>query len=1537
MTTSKNSSGSKNGIIIESPKDYVSISLPEKLRDDVWIERIGQIQTEIDKFRLRSPAGKVLIDFRATRWIDPFPLMSLLLEIHHAISIGFTIKLFFPNSDDGPKPYETGPYQKSPNRLLRFLSKEGFFQCIDKLLQSNKIELSPPETAEWKTYQNLHVTASYEDAHCIPIELIDAPPPSNEPDFAKEIVDTKLKGLESKLKSRIAPHLLERLTYKLRIALQELLTNSQEHAYIETDAHRFVCLYVRYRSGKIGLDSTAKDSYKESAKYESRHCTRLDKSWLDTRPGCLEVFILDRGNGMVSNFENTIKTDGWDKWKFAEALHTTFFKGESTKEKRQTRYGGLHLIHNILKSTGDYIRAIEGDLWFGKGVPLTRHDSQHRAIVNCQTPIKGLGFHLRLGWKEDTDLTDRWATFRKHKQSEIWPELELTPSQCISTSQWLDKQQVFDERFDEIIHEGEGGDWFLWLVPPHLSKSDIINRLQHTIAPKVKSDSTLIIADIPSYEAETYAEALANYKSPTTWPTQFSKIILCTNKLRFAVVTFKEHISEHDEHSEIYDGFSDIHTDIATVEISLPTVSPKPAHIRLFILRWLKWHDSKIVWGEIENTRDKLFISEKIIWEKEGKDITKTINGYLNFAHTTHNKRCSQVYQAALTRILGVVPPTEATWFSLDRLLSTLLRSVRKSEEFEQKINAKTKFSVGSVLVSGSTLQSSPDHILNIHFFIHSDSPSIGKSPSILHWLPQSSIVNTDARFERIGKTASIALEGWKSFEVPRFDSTAKQVGERSPHKTFEDWQSPSPVIVKSGHWSYEGHHDFITINIPNAVDAAFMGKTKLVRFLVNKILKFIGIGKKDIDVSWHHILPEDYPDKSKPLGGIVVYRSHPSSDTVIRNLLGILTPPGREKAWVDIFPIQPVRMRVSGSTFLIPPLEQQEFKRALLKGGRARDVMLFDDAAITGRTLTDLQTKLNSLGASPLTMRMVVITNRLRHPTDGHNYPKIEYFWRLDIPIMGREGSCPFCHALHLIDAFSNSLAATNAKNEIHNWKAMWSSTSPSDNWSAGLQPIPLRKPERKKPYCYRINSSKDVEQNFQAEIDITRSTGRVIHISELYAMTGRDDYSIKKIADHNEPEIKVEIAASQLFIYGNELDQKIRFDLLKALMQSLAHLKSDSSHASLASLAIVGNFNLLSEINKKDLASIVETSEWRNRSNYCTKIILAYLVSENQLLPSSYPYKVGKSILSTASWPIGRKLNDWFLGTKSPRGNSHSEAIPLLVDRLNNGFKTKWLEHRDAIDSLDHFQDILDGLSRGLVRKDVTAKFKNLTLEIETTIASAKHLLIKKEKTKSDYNSILLSLESFITQTKKVANGFFHIIHRPTEYHNEQSFEKVLEILVSSINWENAFSGKTTCERRVEQCSIEISATGREDFDRFAREVWILWHRNTTWVVRDLLKNAVYAIDTITDPWDSESERVADLWLQVNYSKHFVQIVFANKANPISRPSFSKLKSHRWDQLIELGGMVEKYDHEDLSIFGISVQIPYAGHIIKESTNAS
>ncbi|TXG77070.1 hypothetical protein E6Q11_03400 [Candidatus Dojkabacteria bacterium] len=1527
------------GSWINEEATKVVITIPARCRDNAWADNVADVQAVITTCATEfNPRKKIIFDFLDCRWIDPLPLMSVLLEISCAEKSGLEVEIRLPESDDNLSLENSGPYHKSPNRFLRFLHEEGFLDCLKKLECSGK-----PSDAERSRMDSITVQPSYEDARCIPMSLLFVPDESDK-EYSKNQVDDLLKGIETKLISKKIPrHASVRLIYKLRVLLQELVHNTQEHAYQRKDIAKPVVIYARYRTGRLGLERNGIASFEKSMAEEVKSCVGLNKEWISTKTGCLEVFVIDRGMGMVRSYErhgNKLR----ETYKFREIVCNTYLSGISSRKSRETQYGGLYLLHSLFKDVGDYIRTMEDGVWVFSQVPLVRNSTQLHELSgarkrNVELKVLGLAAHYRLGWKTETDHGEKWAKFTEESKNDLWAELSLDETHCAESFEWFESQLVIDEQLGAVNFLGKkfNNQWILWLVRPHRMKNDITSFLERVVAEKAKEGAILVVADIPSYEAETYAAAISKFRTRKSndWPKKFSRIILCTNRWRFASSSYEEEENKH--------GFSNLVENFEENRPSPPRINPKPKNFRLAIVRWIKWYQSKEIWSEIQKNKN-IFISEKIHWGVDQNGDKCEIDGFLDFARSSRNPKCAHIYASSLARILGILPPDKVHMYPMDLLTMTVLSDINAEEVYEPAdITPDTRLAVGSVLVSGATKKATGMTDQELYFFRHGSSQMQDSKSTLLFWMPTAEIKDANGVLMRVGKTATIAPHGWKSFEVYRFDHHRTLVGGCDPAKTYEDWQKLYPLIVKFGHWSYQGHHDLLTVNIKNAVDAAFLQKNELARFLIERILPFIGIGRVHLADDCKRLLGDEPQlrarEKRSDRHGILVYRSHPNTEAIIRRLLDTLTPEGRSLAAERIFPILPVRARSSGSTMLIPPLVREELRAAVRTKADFRSVLIFDDAAISGRTLQDLSAALRAIGARDIAS--LVIVNRWRLPSINGGEAQLDYYWRLDVPVMGRAGNCPLCHAISLARQFAAALCSKDKKDEINSWISSWEAAAPHSNWHRGLTPIVLDKPEIGKRYCCRLSSNDEsTEIEFLTAINITRSTGLAINISELHAMTGRDDYFVRKASRHGQPDVRLEIAASQLLLFGHELDADVRAELVKVLISELPKVDGRSERAGLASLSIMLAIGMF-EGAVQSLSAVLEgISEWTMASNECCRTLLAYFTKSGLLRDTSEAYKVGKRLLSAEQLPLASRLREIYSETLSPLGNPHSEAIPSLRSDIKDGKDISERKFQNAIESLLHLEDLVGGIDRSLVRKDALPSYDNDLAQWRAHSDAAKILMMqaKNLQDKAQFPEIYDAIDLYLKSIRAVASAYFHIMFRLKHEAPGPVLAKTLkDQIISKIDWQQAVVGKSQINdsRRVVQVSSNIGT----EFHPSAYEAWFAWYEGITQALIFLVQNAIYASHEIPDPWNNLSDDKAHMWVKIDFKCDTLTITFANshldKTNSEEIWQSMSKKKNRWSAIEDIGGAVRPESgslQTSRQIMAIEISIPYAGFM--EST---
>lgn len=611
-----------------------------------------------------------------------------------------------------------------------------------------------------------------------------------------------------------------------------------------------------------------------------------------------------------------------------------------------------------------------------------------------------------------------------------------------------------------------------------------------------------------------------------------------------------------------------------------------------------------------------------------------------------------------------------------------------------------------------------------------------------------------------------------------------------------------------------------------------------------------------------------------------------------------------------------------------MPPLEREAIRQAIKQRS---SVLVFDDAAISGRTLHDLRVALNAWGAREI--RTLIIANRMRTPAEA---PNIDYYWRFDVPTMGREGHCPLCNALRLAENFSRSLVARSAAyNDLRDWMRHWAKVSPLSRWDKGLNPMPLAQILRKK-YCYRIEATKHL-----TEIPICRSTGLVAHSAEIHAMTGRDDYGLSKIREQTCPEIRVELAATHILLFGDEFDQDVVIDLAGALIDAAAQLPSYSAYGSLAVLTVMQSLTLLRREAQAQVAKKAHTMFGTLIPPRHAQVLVAYLIGCGLADRQDEALRSAARLLSTRHCGVAEKLRALFRETRSPRGNLHAEPIPHLLDRLQKDLACDADEFMRAVDSVSALRDLVQELGTDLARcghaeNSPTSTYAERREGLLKCCDEAEKVLIGLVNPNADVSaarqSAIQRLKAVTSALEAIADCHFLRIDCKNEYRYHVFKSALVDLVASLGDWQSACAGKDVVQgERV----VKFSATsGLSPSFGDAVSVWIPWNRAICAIVRDLVANTVWASKQTTDPWDPASLETADLWARIEYLDKSANICLANVSAQSASDVFNGVRDGarrktRWDALGELGGSVEPLSTSGSQTFAVRILLPYAAFL--------
>lgn len=1032
------------------------------------------------------------------------------------------------------------------------------------------------------------------------------------------------------------------------------------------------------------------------------------------------------------------------------------------------------------------------------------------------------------------------------------------------------------------------------------------------------------------------------------------------------------------------------------------------------IVRAIRSHDSLRFWKALgQHPDDYCYLPNQVIWKKErdGKEIK--LNGFLDFSQATTDPVCREILRRSLARLPGIFPAPLDQVEGLDSLTTSMVAQIRPNEDEQPTVHSDDtredrKIFLGSVYVTGSTQRAAAQTKQRcIHFFRHPDS-KLFEEKSADQAIPQDAIQKAffllwprDAdwfkglfpkpinlpNLRRIGATSAVAPNGWKFFEIPRYDKDRKSIAARTPSESYQDWQDPALGIMKVGHWGYESHHDLITLNMGLAIDEAFKTHSDLACFIVFNTLVALGVSEKDFNEEGRVVLDKiNNPQhgwiartKTKcneslvdPISAsLLIYQSHPNTDKTIELLMTLISEKARQQLVSRIVPIRPLRHHASGSPLLVPPLVVERIRRQL--GNKTeKTAVFFDDAVISGRTLRDTQNILEPLGIDQLAI--VVLVSRMRLPGDDSKlFKRFRYYWRLDVPTLGTQSSCLLCGGIRNASSFKHALASEFARRRVDEWQHEWAAVSPGRDPKMGLEPTVLKHHVMKK-FALRDG----VEQG--ERIRLVRSVGLTSWISELHSMTCSDDYALaiaKNGLRINEKEYfpigaasLVELLVSQLLLFEDEYSPEIQRAMLVELYGAIQELKQVGPPGKHSAIGALCFFALTPSHPGGDWTERIEKLARSERDigkkrtsagtvilepNTDLEILQAFLIHTKAVKNEDGIFDAGERLLSAGASSLFERYNKFHRELIDYSGNLHSCPLPRLSQWLPPVSRKRLMT---ASDSADKLIDLVASFEADLPHHG-SSKWVEAKAKLIETAACLKRCIDQvigaagDQEVFSRETAVVSAVDEVVTSAKAIHQFFFfdiqmnHIEERALE---ELGLRPLIEDTVHQ--WEKGVD-----------CHDEKNG----DFLRFAfsREpvlslsgkpasLWVLWDSRIVTILTDLATNGLVRKSVSNaegkstnrwsspcqDPWNPQSTRMARLWVKVDYRDQAIHILLANSSSDsaeIIGEELRKKAKARWAHLYEVGGKIlpPKVIPNHESVVVIEIQLPYAGRLKRIPSN--
>jgi hypothetical protein len=1502
----------------EEKDGKVILRIHKDLRDIPFASYFGEIQRLSDPNLQQNLIRKAHIDFSECRWADPLALLHITLFLREFTSLSEdnTARVTLPAPDLAP-------------RLLKFLAEEGF---INILLDTPKIGVLWQSKAftvdDIRACCALETTLAYCNCHALPAQLIDL---SDNAFSLDDWLSRASSTIEANIIDTCPPWAREALVHKTRYFLTEALQNILEHAYEGwSTKQRLAAVYVRFRKGLSPNDPHRRSLIWEAASSEGESC-RLNPDFLKDRAGCIEAFVLDAGIGLVESLRRA-KQLVQGKYPFREACQAVFLSGLRRKEKQSgSEGGGLSILHDLLSRDRDFLRGCDSDSWVHGSVPYTQlgdspESAGWRSLAlgkdTCGHPIRGLSWTVRLSWITPLDSPeDGW----EWHPGDVLSHPFLTGSVKRYGTDFYRKIAVLCNGNAGTL--GAGGvipvaDWRFTCPPPRarkafldqscssttqcvivfpprgLAKNDVIRLVEDTCRVTEErgvTDFLLVFCDVPPEEGRMYLRTLDRAQFYTSL-SHLDAVVMASSRLAIAVfspVAGKKTLVLNEQRRNAFFNSSS-------------AVGLIPGESYAGLIGFLVFWDSNLYWQRLReksaNNDWHPYVTDQIQWGAE-----KTIHGYFDFSQTFHDALCVELYRTALRRLQGAVKTRQL--MPADPLVSSLLEehNAMRGRVHVSHEDTLPVIMVGSVQVTGATQKSACQEGHTTHtvdggvcFFNHQDSELDDKGclllwPRRARWMDENvgalapNPNDSKESLSRIGRTPAVGRGGESFFKLPRssaFDQT--------PIATYEKWQSLHPCIVKIGHWHYQSNHDLLSVGIWKNLDFDAMTGTGALQYVLVRMLSMLGVQPTKLTTNkGRHLAKFVRPVRTHV--SALVYNSHPSTDYVIQQLIEVLP----EEFVARLVGLRQLRNRRAGSSLLVSPFALDRIK-ILFKLQEKPEVLLFDDAEITGRNSANLEALLTAAGAAEV--HTLTVLDRRRLPVSKPPGSRQSY-WRFDVPVMGNDGLCPLCRALDKARAFSARLLGCD--DVFRQWTKDWNPQSPLTHWGGhGLDPVAMKLNEPHRHYPTDPPSVKPIK--------LQTSVGLAIYLAEMHAMTFHDDLVLdvlKQELPNIDAATRIQVLATQLLLFGEEFGKELKEQLMLALIEAaLLYEPGDyripDRHLSLASLVILSQHSICIEEMCPRINMVLDEWETRKAEHgpqggfplpVDLQVLFACLVAES---PQSFENKGEiisrcRRMLQPHFDTIAHIYDILFQEVYDDEGYVHRRPLPVLTRVAGEAELT---DHPAIVHMLEDgllsayrlaavLEKVLPTSLRAPPSETAVASINmmhNLKEELDTCIQKLKVALADGHLTWELFRPLKSAIENLLGGLRRLIELAYKDIDVKAINDGrisplERDLEIIAQDLIDTRNWPLILNKRK--KSRVFEGNkpvIKRSPSGRP-FEKPPNSVWVLWDALTTNIVQHLMTNVIHSNEGTDDPW-GRGEGHADMWLMSIYRETHTIITFVN-----------------------------------------------------------
>lgn len=841
-------------------------------------------------------------------------------------------------------------------KFLNYCSREGFLNII------NEISMKKYEVSKMNAY-NVIGNENFEKIYkaCI-IELESG-------DISiKEIVDQIIDEInENNLNINKNQKLYIIIT--IRNILQELIDNVYKHAYEQE--RKIFALYIRIR---YATDSTIRIGKENNLYSNLQTTTKPDEIYVHNG---IEIYFQDIGKGIIKSYEE--KGIFYPKRPLREIIKATFFADKFENREDNTPVNGLAFLRKIIQEKNNFFciyNEEEGSGNFGINDKKMNVNNIHMRDINKDEKvikIKGQIYNFT--------LFDRNYSKPKEKSYEKLETLleEYSRSYEKVNTEFVDLREV-GEPFGL---KGLKPEVFLF-VPQYLTKNLIIDMLERVF---INSEGIrrLIIADIEEEELVLFEFALENL---------FSHIIDCHNYLsELYIITKTLNIICFEP--------IDIGMKLIQKRITFIDFNQKYNYIYK-----LKVYESKYLAKILEENAFGKYVLTKGRIQWTDKDI---IDGFINFDMLISNDICFKLLQRNLQRFLPIIGNRKL--YAIDDIVERIVAEVNvfTNEEIDDK------FGVGSVIVSGLTLQSSDYKGNIIHFFSRSQNTrraALFFDPVYLYKSEKEK-----KEYIRIGKTSRIRLKNTNK----KVRCTNSYLNEKEMYKILHQFAYSS---VLCGHLCFEKRHDLLSINL----NAIMYDKGTGLHSFIEKIIKYsLGHYKQE------GLIKDSFFDVLKNVC-FIVYPYNQLTSSILK-MCNITSTYSRY-----ILGLSPTNITYQGEGLVYSECFTEYIKAILQEykekyGNEKIKILIFDTLSYSGKTKQEIYEYINSINeVEPYYVS--IIDAKVTHYAKQQNHLN---YMNLNIPLLGKYEACKICMGLNKLYILKGNIIDANILAVIENIEKTW------------------------------------------------------------------------------------------------------------------------------------------------------------------------------------------------------------------------------------------------------------------------------------------------------------------------------------------------------------------------------------------------------------------------------------------------------------------------------------------------------------------